>query len=51
MTPTESDVPHRPADIAVHCEPLPEPEPSADARHEPILDPDDREEAGYGYGV
>jgi hypothetical protein len=48
---SETDVTIRPSDIVVHCEPAPDPESSADARHEPILDPDDREEAGYGYGV
>jgi hypothetical protein len=51
VTPTESDVKVRPIDIAVRCEPPADPEPPAEARREPILDPDDREEAGYGYGV
>jgi len=53
VVPGEIDPTARTTDekAVVRCQPAGDTEVTDDARGEPIAEPDDREEAGYGYGV
>jgi hypothetical protein len=53
VVPRENDSTARASDnTAVACGELPDgPETASDDHREPIVEADDREEAGYGYGV